>query len=292
MSSAHVLTPDVVVVGGGAIGAASAYELTRRGARVTVLERSGDATGCSFGNAGLICPSHAEALASLAAVRDGLGFMTRRDSPFRIRPRLALLPWLARFGAASLPRRSAHATAVLRALAQASLHLHEGLVRAGLPTGFARRGTLSVFESARSLERARAGAPGASFLGAAEARALEPALAAGIARARLHPDDAHCDPGALVRALLDAAGRQGADVAHRGRAAPAAAERTGASRRSTRPRDGSPRARSCSPPARGRGRSRATPACTSRSRRPRAITSRSRRTRSAAASRSTWRRRG
>ena len=146
-------------------------------------------------------------------MRDGLGFLARRDSPFRLRPRPALLPWLARFGAAALPRRSARGDRrAARARRRPASQLHEGLVRAGLPTGFARRGTLSVFESARGLERARAGAPGASFLGADEARALEPALAPGIAGARLHPDDAHCDPGALVGALLDAAAQQGADV--------------------------------------------------------------------------------
>jgi D-amino-acid dehydrogenase len=208
-------SPDVLVVGGGAIGAAAAHELARRGARVTLLERSGDASGCSFGNAGLICPSHAEALANLAAVRAGLGFLGRRDSPFRLRPRPALLPWLARFGAASLPRRSARATALLRALAEVSLELHEGLARAGLATGFARRGTLSVFESPRSFERARGGpppAPGARFLSAREARELTPALSAGIAGALHHPRDAHCDPGELVGALLGAAREHGAEI--------------------------------------------------------------------------------
>ena len=45
-------SPDVIVVGGGAIGAATAYELARRGARVTLLERSHVAAGCSYGNAG------------------------------------------------------------------------------------------------------------------------------------------------------------------------------------------------------------------------------------------------
>ena len=39
-------SPDVIVVGAGAIGAATAYELARRGARVTVLERSHVAAGC------------------------------------------------------------------------------------------------------------------------------------------------------------------------------------------------------------------------------------------------------
>jgi D-amino-acid dehydrogenase len=204
---------DVVVVGGGAIGAASAYELSRRGARVTVLERSGDASGCSFGNAGLICPSHAEALANPAAVRDGLGFLARRDGPFRMRPRPALLPWLARFGAASLPRRSARASALLRALADTSLELHERLAGAGLRTGFKRRGTLSVFESERSFERARRRPPrGARPLDAHAARALAPALAPAIAGALHHPGDAHCDPGALVEALLGAAREHGAEV--------------------------------------------------------------------------------
>ena len=206
-------SPDVVVVGGGAIGAASAYELARRGARVTLLERSGDASGCSFGNAGLICPSHADALASPAAVRDGLGYLLRRDGPLRLGPRPALLPWLTRFLAASLPRRSARATAVLRALAEASLELHEGLARAGLSTGFTRRGTLSVFESDRSLERARNnGAAGARFLDAHEARALAPALSRTIAGALHNPGDAHCDPGLLVAALLGAAREQGAEI--------------------------------------------------------------------------------
>ena len=45
-------SPDVIVVGAGAIGAATAYELARRGARVTLLERSQVAAGCSYGNAG------------------------------------------------------------------------------------------------------------------------------------------------------------------------------------------------------------------------------------------------
>jgi D-amino-acid dehydrogenase len=221
-------SPDVVIVGGGAIGAASAYELARRGARVTVLERSGDASGCSYGNAGLICPSHADALANLGAVRDGLAWLARRDSPFRLRLRPGLLPWLARFGAAALPARSARATAVLRALARASLERHAELARDGLATGFARRGTLSVFESAEAFERAQDArhgslglfdpaegferAPAGRPLDAAEARELEPALAPGVAGALHHPDDAHCDPGALVRALLDAAAEHGAQV--------------------------------------------------------------------------------
>jgi D-amino-acid dehydrogenase len=197
-------TSDVVVIGGGAIGAAAAYELTRRGARVTVLERDRGPEGCSFGNAGLICPSHAEALPSLESIRSGLAWLGRRDSPFYLRPRLRLLPWLARFGVAALPGRSAAATATLRALAAASLERHAQLAGAGLETGFAQRGILTVSEPARALGRARA--DGAEVLDPATARELEPSVGPAIAGARFHGREAHCDPRAFVGALLDASG--------------------------------------------------------------------------------------
>jgi D-amino-acid dehydrogenase len=92
------MTPDVVVIGGGAIGAATALELAGRGAQVVLLERGPAlASGCSAGNAGLICPSHSTPLSSPAAVRNGLRWMFARDSPFYLKPRLAAVPWLARF---------------------------------------------------------------------------------------------------------------------------------------------------------------------------------------------------
>jgi D-amino-acid dehydrogenase len=202
--------PDVLVVGGGAIGAATAYELTQRGASVTVLERSHGALGCSYGNAGLICPSHAEALANPAAIRSGLAWMARRDSPFHVRPRLSLLPWLARFGLAARSGRSAAATAALRTLATASLEAHERLVRSGLATSFERRGILSVFESQSAFVAAERN--GAQALTGDQARELEPALALTIAGALLHADEAHCDPGLYVAALLDAARERGAEL--------------------------------------------------------------------------------
>jgi D-amino-acid dehydrogenase len=212
-------SPDVIVVGGGAIGAAAAYQLVRRGARVSLLERSHVARGCSYGNAGLICPSHVEALANPAAIRDGLIWMARRDSPFRLRPRLSLLPWLARFGAAALRGRSATGTATLRTLATASLKLHEELARSGLPTSFARRGILSVYESERAFARARcqlqaeaSDAPEARVLTLEAARELEPALAPSLAGAVYHPREAHCDPGAFVAALVAGARELGAEI--------------------------------------------------------------------------------
>ena len=112
---------DVAVVGGGAVGVCAAWELARGGASVALLERGpGLAWGCSAGNAGIVGPSHVVPLASPAAVRDGLRWMTRPDSPFYVRPSPAVVPWLTRFAAASAPHRGIHSMEVCRQKASSS----------------------------------------------------------------------------------------------------------------------------------------------------------------------------
>src|SRR5262249_57458298 len=82
--SLHAMEPEVVVVGGGAIGVSAAYELARRGARVTLLERDRLGGGCSSGNAGLVCPSHPAPLATPAALPEGLPSLPPSPSPFSL----------------------------------------------------------------------------------------------------------------------------------------------------------------------------------------------------------------
>ena len=54
------------MVGGGIIGAASAYELARRGARVTLLEKDELAAGASGRNLGFVDPPRDPVLVPLA----------------------------------------------------------------------------------------------------------------------------------------------------------------------------------------------------------------------------------
>ena len=63
------MSGHVVVVGGGVIGAACAYYLSRAGWSVTVLDRGDFGKGCSHGNCGFVCPSHVLPLAVPGAVR-------------------------------------------------------------------------------------------------------------------------------------------------------------------------------------------------------------------------------
>ena len=206
---------DVVVVGGGAVGACCALELARRGARVTLLERGADlAWGCSAGNAGLICPSHYIPLANPAALRDGFRWMLKPDSPFYLRPRPGVLPWIARFALAARPVRSQAAGRVVQELARASLELHAALADEGLDTGLRRDGVLNVYFARASFEHAqreaehnrRAGLE-SRILAADETYELEPSLGPGAVGAVLYPGDAHCDPLRFVKAVGRAAER-------------------------------------------------------------------------------------
>src|SRR5436190_4374874 len=173
------MEPEVVVVGGGAIGVSAAYELARRGARVTLLERDGLGSGCSAGNAGLVCPSHSSPLATPAALREGVRSLVRSDSALSLRPRRETLAWLARFTAACRNGKAEDATSAIRSLSIASLELHAELAELG--TGFERRGTLSVYETGTRFAAGRREAARSRLrcqvLQSAEVVELEPALA-------------------------------------------------------------------------------------------------------------------
>jgi D-amino-acid dehydrogenase len=206
--------PDVIVVGGGAIGVCCALELARRGARVTLLERGPElASGSSSGNAGMICPSHSSPISNPAALRNGLRWMWKRDSPFYLRPRVAVLPWLARFALAA--RHAGTGTAVIRELSNASLDLHAKLGRE-LDTSFDRTGTLNVYATPASLETgAREGEhSGLRFdvLDADETRKFEPSLIGPVAGAVRYPDEARVDPKRFVDVVGEAAAAAGAEI--------------------------------------------------------------------------------
>jgi D-amino-acid dehydrogenase len=207
--------PDVVVVGGGAIGVTVAYELARRGARVALVER-GDtlASGCSAGNAGLISPSHSSPLATPAALREAARSLLGRPAPLTVRARPTTLAWLARFALACREERADRGLHALRELSSASLALHAEL--AALGTSFERRGILSVYETepgfAAACREIESAGLAAERLTAEEAVRLEPSLGSGLAGAVFHPQEAQVDPVRYAEALAAAAREAGAEL--------------------------------------------------------------------------------
>src|ERR1700722_8016413 len=109
----------VVICGAGIIGLCSAFFLARRGHDVTVIERQPELRdGCSFGNAGMIVPSHFVPLAAPGMVAFGLKSLGNSRSPFSIRPRPSweLLGWGWRFFSSCNADRVSRAGPVLRDL--------------------------------------------------------------------------------------------------------------------------------------------------------------------------------
>ncbi|WP_161958571.1 NAD(P)/FAD-dependent oxidoreductase [Ornithinimicrobium cavernae] len=202
---------DVIVVGAGAVGAATAAELSRRGRSVLVLDRGPDwAAGASWGNAGLLCPSHAGPWASTADVAQGIRWMTRPDSPLGVRPQPVLVPFLGRLLAMSASR-VAESRSLSRELCLQSLGMHEELA-AEADTGFRRDGLLDTYWTEAGLARGHAGAAEhltngvtCQVLDRDAVREAEPHLAEDVVGGVLFPDEAHCEPAAYVRAEADRA---------------------------------------------------------------------------------------
>lgn len=210
---------DLVVIGAGAVGASIALELSRRGREVVVLERGpGWAAGCSWGNAGLICPSHAGPWATAQDIGRAARWMLRPDSPLGIRPSAALVPFMGRL--LSAPERSRRlATELSRQMCRASLALHEGLSDQGMDTGFRRSGLLDVYASAAGLECGARVAEqhtqsevNCTVVERMEVHKLEPALEDEVAGGVFFPDEAHCDPASFVDSVGQGALAAGATL--------------------------------------------------------------------------------
>ena len=90
---------SVLIVGGGIIGLSCAYYLNKAGYQVTVLEKGNLDDNCSFGNAGMIVPSHFVPLAAPGMIEQGIRWMFDSKSPFYVRPSfdLDLVRWGLKF---------------------------------------------------------------------------------------------------------------------------------------------------------------------------------------------------
>ena len=214
---------DVLVIGGGAIGACCALELARAGSNVTLIERGAElAWACSAGNMGMICPGHSAPIASPASLKLGLRNLLKPDGAFYLKPDPTLLPWIARFTAACRPERVERGVRVMRELSVESLELHAALADEGLETTFVRRGMLNAAESPEGMallehEAAENAAAGlrVETLDAAALRELEPELGPAVHAGVYYPDEAHCDPARFVAAVGAAAVEAGVELRSR-----------------------------------------------------------------------------
>ncbi len=171
------MTKHVLVIGDGVIGRCVAYYTAKQGHRVTIVERNAeDHDGCSFGNAGMITPSHFIPLAAPGAIPYALRSMWNRESPVWLKPRLdpGLISWGLKFSRASTKARVDRGAPLLRDMNVESRRLFDRLSGNDPEScGFITKGMLMLCNSEDGLATEREHAEHAQRLGV-EARVLSP----------------------------------------------------------------------------------------------------------------------
>ncbi len=215
-------TPDILIIGGGIIGAAGACDLARRGAKVTLIDKGQIGHGCSYGNAGFVTPCFALPLPMPGMLLKSIRWMLDPEGPLYIKPRPSweFLCWLACFARSMNQRKLHDSTRALTALATYSLDAYRR-IDADEPgcIGFAQRGLITIAATAAGADDARAamglvaphGIKG-QVLSPDELRRLEPSVTGEIAGGVFFPDEAHVEPLAAVQTMARLAAKAGAQI--------------------------------------------------------------------------------
>jgi D-amino-acid dehydrogenase len=211
---------DILIIGGGIIGVTAAYFLTQGGLKVTLVEKGDICAGSSYGNAGLIPPTHSSPLPGPGMLMQGLKWMLSPESPFYIKPRLELdlFRWLWYFQAHSNRKAVHRAIPSLRDMQRASLQLFGDLIeREELYCHFEQVGGISLFKTERNfalgqdqVEEMGGFGLDMEVLDGDAVRELEPIVRPDIIGGIYSQEDAHLDPALFVNGLAGVAEANGA----------------------------------------------------------------------------------
>jgi len=216
------LSPDVLVIGGGAVGVSCAYYLSREDLSVALIDQENITSGCSEANAGLLAASYAIPLASPGALGMGLKSIFKPASPFYIKPRLdvQLFRWLWLFTRSCRKQKMLGGLPVLKELNYASLALYDSMIQEEkLDCDYGKRGWLLAYKTEKGFQSALEEVALLQKYGVAtetlspqETLALEPILKPEMVGGVFHPTDAHLDPKKFVTALAERCQERGADI--------------------------------------------------------------------------------
>lgn len=213
----------MVIVGAGIIGLCTADKLVSQGHRVTVLDREPKpGEGCSYGNGGMIVPSHFVPLAAPGMIGMGLKMMLNKKSPFGIDgiTDLDVIGWVARFMRAANKGHAERCAPLLSQLNLASRKLYtEYFSTMASDAGFAERGMLMLCSTPKGLDHEAELAKQGNALGLhtrvldrAGIAELEPDLQINAIGGVYFQDDAHFTPSAFMAALTQHLMDRGAEV--------------------------------------------------------------------------------
>lgn len=193
------------------VGLSTALECARRGHSVVVLERNGERRdGCSYGNTGMVVPSHYLPLAAPGQVALALKWMWNPASPFYVKPRFspALACWGFEFWRAATSERARRASPLLVRLQLESANLYTALAAEADDFTFKNNGVLILCrdphhfeEEARAAIELRALGLTAEVLDPKATAAREPGIRMDIAGSVYVAQDCNLDPSRLMDSL-------------------------------------------------------------------------------------------
>ena len=199
------------IVGGGIIGLCSAWYLKKAGFDVTIVDKGNMTDGTSFGNAGMIVPSHFVPMATPGVVAQGLKWMLNNKSPFYIKPRLDfdLFQWLWHFYRSANARKVTQSMPSLYALNEWSKLLYKKMAEEdGMEFEFEEKGLLMLYKTRKQAveeeelaEKAHGLGLEARILDREGLKSLEPEMKLDVLGGIYFPGDAHLYPNQLMSQL-------------------------------------------------------------------------------------------
>lgn len=194
------------------MGLSSAYYLHKAGHNVTVLDKGDMTDNCSYGNAGMIVPSHFIPLATPGMVTQGIRWMFNSKSPFYVRPSLnpELITWGFKFLKKANTGHVERSAAPLTELSLLSKKLYEDLSKEpGFDFDLVEKGILMFYktekageEEAHMAEKGRELGLDMKVLTPADCLRLQPKLDIDVLGAVHYGCDAHLSPNKLMAALI------------------------------------------------------------------------------------------
>ena len=149
---------QIVIIGGGLQGLATAFTLLQRGEEVLILERENDvASSASFANAGMLTPSQSSPWNSPDDILQILAGIGKKDSPMAMSPFAipTLISWGFKFLINSTPKRFNRITSNLYTLGSYSKDLTKDVrEKFNLSYEQSERGTLKIYRKPEHFDKA------------------------------------------------------------------------------------------------------------------------------------------